>query len=178
MKLKKITQKEFDELIVEEGIKQCPAFTDYSEISSFGERCRFGEGCRFGERCRFGEWCSFGEGCRFGERCSFGEWCSFGERCRFGERCSFGEWCSFGEGCSFEKDHKALKPYFIRINNIGSRGDGCIIFNFEDGIYIRSGCYFGTEKEFIARVKKTHSGNKHEKEYLMAVELAKITFYQ
>ncbi len=33
MKLKKITQKEFDSLIINElGIKECPGFTDYSEI--------------------------------------------------------------------------------------------------------------------------------------------------
>jgi hypothetical protein len=141
MKLKKITQKEFDELVRNEyGIKECPSFTDYTDINSFGESC------------------------------SFGEWCSFGESC------SFGEWCSFGESCSFEAGRKALQPYFIRINNIGSRGDGCIIFNFEDGIFVRSGCYFGSEKEFIARVKENHKGTKHEKEYLLAVKLAKITF--
>src|SRR3972149_1311118 len=133
MKLKKITQKEFDEFIINEnGIKECP-IGDYSKISSFAERCSFAEECSFAERC------------------------------------------SFAEECSFENGHKAIAPFFIRINNIGSRKDGCLIFNFEDGIYVRSGCWFGTELEFVERVKKVHLGTKHEKEYLLALQLAKIT---
>lgn len=147
MNLRKITQKEFDKLTVNEyGFKQCPSFTDYTNI------------------------CSFGESCRFGKSCSFGEYCSFGESC------SFGKSCSFGESCSFENGKIANYPYFIRVNNIGSRNDGCYIYNFEDGISVRSGCYFGTEKEFIQQVEKTHKGTRYEKQYKMALELAKITF--
>ena len=65
---------------------------------------------------------------------------------------------------------------FIRINNIGSRMDGCIIFNLKDGIFIRSGCWFGTVEDFIEKVRETHKGNKYEKQYLLAVKLAKLTF--
>ena len=39
----KMTQKEFDVLEIINGVKNCPANTDYSLISSFGEGCRFGE---------------------------------------------------------------------------------------------------------------------------------------
>ena len=141
MKLRKITQKEIDEFTRNEnGIKECPGFSDYSEIKSFGE------------------------------------WSSFGEGSSFGERSSFGKGSSFGEGSFFENGKKALHPFFIRINNIGSRHDGCMIFNFEEGIYIRSGCYFGSESDFIQRVKEVHQGNKYEKEYLLALELARIAF--
>lgn len=106
----------------------------------------------------------------FGESCSFGKWCSFGERCSFGEQCSFGESCSF-EGLEF-----TTKNYFLRVSNIGSRGDGCYIFNAKSGIYIRSGCFFGTEKEFMKAVEETHKGTKHEKTYKLAIEMAKIQF--
>ena len=101
---------------------------------------------------------------RFGEVCSFGEWCSFGEGCSFGER------------CSFEKLAMEHRPYFIRINNIGSRQDGCIIYNAASGLHVRSGCWFGTESEFIARVKDTHEDSKYARQYLAAIELARITF--
>ncbi len=112
----------------------------------------------------------------FGERCSFGEWCSFGEGCSFGERCSFGELCSFGDGCSFENGHKANEVQFIRVNNIGSRGDGCYIYNFKDGVYVRSGCFFGTETEFVSAVENKHAGIKYETQYKLALQLAKVTF--
>jgi hypothetical protein len=91
---------------------------------------------------------------------------------------SFGECCSFGERCSFEslKFDKIKQPYFIRINNIGSRCDGCCIYNSDSGIYVRSGCYFGSEAYFLQRVKETHKGNQFERQYILAVELAKATF--
>ena len=106
----------------------------------------------------------------------FGERCSFGGRCRFSKRCSFGERCSFGKRCSFEKLAMEHRPYFIRINNIGSRQDGCIIYNAASGLHVRSGCWFGTESEFIARVKDTHEDSKYVRQYLAAIELARITF--
>ena len=161
--MKTYTQAEFDEFPVIDGIRQCPT-GNYTQIKRFGERCSFGGRCRFSEGCSFGEWCSFGERCRFGERCSFGEGCSFGERCSFGKR------------CSFEKLAMEHRPYFIRINNIGSRQDGCIIYNAASGLHVRSGCWFGTESEFIARVKDTHEDSKYVRQYLAAIELARITF--
>ena len=60
--MKKYTQSDFDNFEVDEnGYKICPS-GDYTQISSFGERCSFGEGCSFGERCSFGAGCSFENG--------------------------------------------------------------------------------------------------------------------
>lgn len=51
--MKKYTQSDFDNFEVDEyGYKICPS-GDYTQISSFGEKCSFGEGCSFGERCSF-----------------------------------------------------------------------------------------------------------------------------
>lgn len=103
---------------------------------------------------------------RFGERCSFGDGCSFG-----GE-CSFGEWCSF-EKLLFKNNDTV---YFVRVNNIGSRNDGCMIFNAKDGQYIRCGCWFGSVDKFLKVVKENHGGTAYEKQYQLAVELAKARF--
>lgn len=43
--MKNITQKEFNNLPSENGVKICPGHTDYANIASFGERASFGEGC-------------------------------------------------------------------------------------------------------------------------------------
>ena len=39
---------------------------------------------------------------------------------------------------------------------------------------MRAGCFFGTFDEFVDRVKDVHKGTRFEREYLAAVELAKI----
>lgn len=49
--MKVYTQKQFNDLPVVNGRKQCPT-GDYTRIKSFPEGCTFGE------------WCSFGQGCR------------------------------------------------------------------------------------------------------------------
>jgi hypothetical protein len=67
-------------------------------------------------------------------------------------------------------------PPFIRINNIGSRLDGCTIFNLEKGMYVQCGCVFCSVDEFIDKVKEKHGSNKFALQYTKAIELAKITF--
>lgn len=88
----------------------------------------------------------------------------------------YSELKSFGKRCSFENGYQAKYPAFIRINNIGSRVDGCYIYNFETGMYVRSGCFFGTLDEFMQAVNSKHSDTKFERQYKLAVELAKAAF--
>ena len=109
----------------------------------------------------------------------FPEWCSFGERCSFGELCSFGAWCSFGEGCSFE-GHKARtsNPY-IAIDRAGSVRRKTYFFDFEDGIYVRSGCFFGSLYEFRAKVLEDECGDTSTvkaMQYLGMANIAAVTF--
>ena len=91
--------------------------------------------------------------------------------------CNFGQWCSFWEGCNFEN---GLAPnqsptYFIRINNIGSRSDGCMIFNTPER-HVRCGCFFGTGAEFLAKVEQTHGDNLYAQQYKLAMQLAEVSF--
>ena len=64
----------------------------------------------------------------------------------------------------------------LLIGNIGSRCDCTTIYNTDKGIYVKCGCFFGTIDEFVAKVKETHKGNEHERDYLAMVEFAKIKF--
>ena len=64
----------------------------------------------------------------------------------------------------------------LLIGNIGSRCDYTTIYNTDKGIYVKCGCFFGTIDEFVAKVKETHKGNEHERDYLAMVEFAKIKF--
>ena len=169
--MKKYTQAEFDNFEVDEyGYKTCPS-GDYSGIERFPMGCIFGEGCSFGEKCSFGKNCSFVELCSFVDGCSFGENCRFGYDCTFGGRCSFGEGCRFGERCS----HEGLtNSVYFACDKIGSKKRKTYFFKADEGYFVRAGCFFGTFEQFIERVKEVHSGTRYEKEYLAAVELAKI----
>ena len=113
------------------------------------------------------------------DHCSFGGWCSFGKACSFGESCSFGEWCSFGESCSFEnKKMKTGNPY-IALDRCGSVGRKVYIFNCDDGLFVRAGCFFGTAKEFLAAALKDCRGNKKAVKYVQYsgfVKIARATF--
>ena len=109
----------------------------------------------------------------FPDGCSFGEWCRFGVGCSFGERCSFGEWCSF-EG------HKARtsNPY-IAIDRASSTRRKTYFFDFEDGIYVRSGCFFGSLSEFRVKVLEDEGGNTatvKSMQYLGMANIAAVTF--
>jgi uncharacterized protein YjbI with pentapeptide repeats len=62
------------------------------------------------------------------------------------------------------------------IGNIGSRYGYTTIYNTDKGIYVKCGCFFGTIDEFVTKVKETHKGNEHERDYVAMVEFAKIKF--
>ena len=111
---------------------------------------------------------TFPKCCRFGELCRFGKWSSFGAWC------SFGEWCHFGAGGNFENGRVKNGTYFA-CDRIGSERRKTYFFIDGDrNMFVRAGCFFGTMDEFAERVKKVHAGTRYEKEYLVAVDLAKI----
>lgn len=63
---------------------------------------------------------------------------------------------------------------YITIGAIGSRDDTTTFYRGTDGgIYVSCGCFSGSIDDFSAEVKQVHAGTKHEKTYLLAIELAK-----
>ena len=62
----------------------------------------------------------------------------------------------------------------IAIGAIGSRDDTTTFYRGTDGgIYVSCGCFSGSIDDFAAKVKAVHAGTKHERTYLLAIELAK-----
>lgn len=62
------------------------------------------------------------------------------------------------------------------IGAIGSRNGYTTIFHTDKGVFVRCGCFKGSLEEFENRVKETHHGNKHERDYLALIQFAKIKF--
>ena len=97
----------------------------------------------------------------------------------FPDGCSFGEGCSFGARCSFE-GHKARtsNPY-IAIDRAGSARRKTDLFDFEDGIDVRSGGFFGSLSEFRAKVLEDEGGDTSTvkaMQYLGMANIAAVTF--
>ena len=92
----------------------------------------------------------------------------------FPERCSFGEGCSFGAWCSFE-GHKARTPNpYIAVDRASSTRRKTYFFDFEDGIYVRSGCFFGSLSEFRVKVLEDEGGNTATVKSMQSLGMANI----
>ena len=80
-------------------------------------------------------------------------------------------------GADLREWGKLEKPSDILIAGIiGSRNNYTTIFHTDKGVFVRCGCFRGTLEEFETKVKETHKGNKHEKDYLALIQFAKIKF--
>ena len=64
---------------------------------------------------------------------------------------------------------------YFACDRIGSEDRKTYFFvDGENKMFVRAGCFFGTLDEFVAQVKEKHSGTKYERQYLSAVDLAKV----
>ena len=62
------------------------------------------------------------------------------------------------------------------VGPVGSRNGYTTIFHTDKGIFVQCGCFRGTLDEFEAKVKETHQGNQHERDYLALIQFAKVKF--
>ena len=62
------------------------------------------------------------------------------------------------------------------VGPLGSRSAYTHIYRTDQGVYVKCGCFFGTIDEFAEKVKKTHAGNKYERDYNALIEYAKVRF--
>lgn len=91
-----------------------------------------------------------------------------------GEALVMGAACVTGKACVSGNARVMKSSDCITIGTIGSRDDTTTFYRGADGkIYVSCGCFNGSIDDFAAKVKAVHAGTKHEKTYLLAIELAK-----
>ena len=61
---------------------------------------------------------------------------------------------------------------------LGSRKAYTTCYKTDKGIFVQCGYFKGTLDEFIAKVKQTHKGDTHERDYLALVEFVKVKFLE
>lgn len=75
------------------------------------------------------------------------------------------------EGADGEKlNLVGIRPLLI-IGPIGSRSDYLNAILTDHGLYLKTGCFFGTRDEFVKSLDDTHKGNEHAREYRAALTL-------
>jgi hypothetical protein len=81
----------------------------------------------------------------------------------------------YGADLFGEKIARCERP-FISVGPIGSRFDNLLAFMTEKGARLKTGCFFGTIKEFEDKVIETHGDNNHAKEYTAALAMIRLHF--
>ena len=67
------------------------------------------------------------------------------------------------------------RPFF-QVGPIGSRQDNLLAFQTEKGIFLRTGCFFGTVEEFRDKLEDEHGDNAHGKEYKAALVMVEAHY--
>ena len=65
---------------------------------------------------------------------------------------------------------------WMSYDNIGSINGRTLFFKTDKGIFVQCDYFFGNLENFVAKVKETHNGNEHERNYLSLIEHIKVRF--
>ena len=108
----------------------------------------------------------------FGNAWISGDAWAYGNARVFGNAWISGDAWAYGNAEVFNTRH-----FFVQ-GPIGSR-DGFVTFyrTKDNTVEVKCGCFSGSLQEFVNQVEKTHGGSRYEKEYKLAVELAKVCIH-
>ena len=62
----------------------------------------------------------------------------------------------------------------LQIGHIGSRCDYFVAYLTDQGVKLRTGCFFGAVDQFREKLSEEHGTNKHAMEYTAALELIRV----
>ena len=154
----------------------------------YGDACVYGDAWVYGNACVYGDAWVYGNAWVYGDACVYGDARVYGNAWVYGNACVYGDArvcdnaCVYGDarvcdnawvyGDAFIK----VKSDILTIGPIGSRNDTTTFFKTKDKkINVCCGCFRGIIEEFEKAVEKTHGGSFYEKQYKIAIELAKIS---
>ena len=76
------------------------------------------------------------------------------------------------DGAYLGGDTKLTGPRpIVMMGPIGSRNDTLTVFRTDAGLRVQTGCFFGTDAEFLAGVAETHGDSRHGSDYRAALAL-------
>ena len=141
-------------------------------LSHFGNAWISGDAWVYGDARVSGNARVFGNAWVYGNARVFGNAWVYGNAKVFGNA-----WvCGNAKVCG-EAKVSNTRHFFVQ-GPIGSR-DGFVTFyrTKDNTVEVKCGCFSGSLQEFVNQVEKTHGGSRYEKEYKLAVELAKVCIH-
>ncbi len=64
----------------------------------------------------------------------------------------------------------------LQLGPLGSRSATLIAFRTDNGLMVRTGCFFGTADQFVDAVRKTHEDSTHAADYMAALDFIRNWF--
>lgn len=112
-----------------------------------------------------------------GDFACIGHGASIGDGAIIGGGTIIGKSAYIGDGAIIGGDARIETSYdCIVLTALGSRHASMTAYWHNNTIWIGTGCFLGTIDDFAANVKAVHKGNRHEAEYMAALDYCRAKF--
>lgn len=119
----------------------------------------------------------FGDVGVFGNARVFGDAQIYGNTCVFDNAQVFGDAHVYDNAWIYRDAQISNNADYIYFKGFGSENRNTTMFKTKNrDVYVSCGCFTGSLRAFMDKVKETHGNTKYAKEYLACVEVAKIHF--
>lgn len=113
----------------------------------------------------------------FGEARVFGDAQIYDNTCVFDNAQVFGDAHVYDNAWIYRDAQISNSADYIYFKGFGSENRNTTMFKTKNrDVYVSCGCFTGSLRAFMDKVKETHGNTKYAKEYLACVEVAKIHF--
>ena len=107
----------------------------------------------------------------------FGDAQIYGNTCVFDNAQVFGDAHVYDNAWIYRDAQISNNADYIYFKGFGSENRNTTMFKTKNrDVYVSCGCFTGSLRAFMDKVKETHGNTKYAKEYLACVEVAKIHF--
>ena len=149
----------------------------YNDAWIYGNARVFGDVGVFGNACVYDNACVFGDAEVFDNARVFGDAQIYGNTCVFDNAQVFGDAHVYDNAWIYRDAQISNNADYIYFKGFGSENRNTTMFKTKNrDVYVSCGCFTGSLRAFMDKVKETHGNTKYAKEYLACVEVAKIHF--
>ena len=149
----------------------------YGDALVFGDAKIYGKAEVFDDAKIYGKAEVFGDALVFDDAKIYGKAEVYGDAKIYGDALVFGDAIVYGDAKICGGAEIKETGDYITISGLGRRNRTTTFYKSKSGaILVKCGCFSGTLKEFKNKVIETHKATKYTKEYLAAVQVAKIHF--
>ena len=142
-------------------------------LDHYGNAWVYGDAKVCGNAKVYGNAWVYGDAKVYGNAWVYGDAKVYGNACVYGDAKVYGNAKVYGDAKVCGNADVSKSTHLLQIGAVGSRDSFITFFRTKDkDIKVRCGCFYGTIKAFIVKVKDTHGESRHANVYQKAAELA------